>query len=352
MFGALTDCSPESWGRKLIERRRQSPGEDAEETMSEAGYLLGVRDDLRQGALRFRDPETSEFIAAAAEPTPRLLDLSRLLEISAKVEREAATPAELEELAHAGSSLGGSRPKAHVVGPNGRLAIAKFPRIEDDARNAAAWEALALELARRAGLRTAECTLHEVDGKSVLIVDRFDRVAEERIGYVSAMTLLEAADGERRSFLDLAEVIEEQSDQVTADLRELWRRIAFSVLVSNTEDDLRNHGFLRLSSGGWSLAPAFDINPNPTPGARRLSVSIDGRSFEASLESLFGIADRFGIDDDDLRQSISRMSAATSRWRDVAADLGLGQTEIGTMVPAFEHESADLARQVARLPVP
>ncbi len=307
LFGALSDCSPDSWGRTLIEAsgRFDAPP-------SEASYLLGVRDDLRQGALRLRDPDTRNFIAADEGPVPRLLDLPRLLEISARVERDAATPDEFEELSRAGSSLGGSRPKVHVVGPNGRLAIAKFPRTEEDARNVEAWEAVALELARRAGLQTAESALHTVDGRSVLIVDRFDRVADERVGYVSAMTLLEAGDDEQRTYLDLVEAIEEQSDRVTLDLRELWRRIAFSILVSNTDDHLRNHGFLRLSSGGWSLSPAFDINPNPAPGRKRLTTSIDGRSPEANLETLFGVADLFGIDDAELTTTIGRASAATS----------------------------------------
>ncbi len=343
MFGVLSDCSPDSWGRKLIGRQA------FDAPPSEASYLLGVRDDLRQGALRLRDPDTRSFIAATERPVPRLLDLPRLLEISARLERDSATPDELDELSEAGGSLGGSRPKVHVVGPNGRLAIAKLPRTEEDAHDVEAWEAVALELARRAGLETAESALHTVEGRSVLIVDRFDRVGEERVGYVSAKTLLEAGDDEQRSYLDLVEVIEEQSDRVTADLRELWRRIAFSILVSNTDDHLRNHGFLRLSSGGWSLSPAFDINPEPARGRKQLKTSIDGRSPEASLETLFGVADLFGIADADLRTTIGRASAATRRWREVAADHGLVQAEIDSMEPAFEHESAELAREVVRL---
>jgi serine/threonine-protein kinase HipA len=350
IFGAFSDCSPESWGRELIERRDRAGTEGANDRpKAEADFLLGVRDDLRQGALRFRDPDTRAFIAAESEAVPRLLDLPEVLEISERVERDAATPDQLDRLLRAGGSLGGARPKAHVVGPNGRLAIAKFPRTEEDRQNFEAWEAVALELGRRAGLRVVESALHFVDGRSVLIVDRFDRVGEERVGYVSALTLLEAGEGEQRSYLDLVEVIEEQSDRVTADLQELWRRIAFSVLVSNTDDHLRNHGFLRLSSGGWSLSPAFDINPNPSPGPKRLSTSIDGRSREASLESLFGVAELFGLDDATLTKTIAKASAATDRWREVAAGLGLTQAEIDSMRPAFEHESAELAREVARL---
>ncbi len=351
IFGAFSDCSPDSWGRELIESRDRARNDRENEGRgSEADFLLGVRDDLRQGALRFRDPDTRAFIAAESEAVPRLLDLPGLVAISERVERDGATPDQLDRLLRAGGSLGGARPKAHVVGPNGRLAIAKFPRTEEDARSFEAWEAVALDVGRRAGLRVAESVLHLVDGRSVLIVDRFDRVGEERVGYVSAMTLLEQGEGEPRSYLDLAEVIEEQSDRVTADLHELWKRIAFSVLVSNTDDHLRNHGFLRLSSGGWSLSPAFDINPNPSPGPKRLSTSIDGRSREASLETLFGVAEHFGLDDEELRKAIAQASSAISRWRDVAAKLGLVQAEIDSMEPAFEHESAELAREIAGLP--
>lgn len=351
IFGAFRDCSPESWGRMLIELRDRARGEEVgDPSRGEGDILLGARDDLRQGALRFRNPETLAFLGGESESVPRLLDLPGLLEISERVERDVATPDQLDRLLRAGGSLGGARPKAHVVGPNGRLAIAKLPRTEGDLRNFEAWEAVTLELGRRAGLRVAESALHFVDGRSVLIVDRFDRSGEERVGYVSAMTLLEAGEGEQRSYLDLAEVIEEQSDRVTADLRELWSRIAFFVLVSNTDDHLRNHGFLRLSSGGWSLSPAFDINPNPSPGPTQLSTSIDGRSREASLETLFGVAEHFGLDDAALTKTIAKASAATRRWRDVAADLGLVQTEIDSMEQAFEHESAELAREIAALP--
>ena len=346
MFLAFSDCAPDSWGRKLI---GQPPSNAA---FGEAEYLLGARDDLRQGSLRFRDPETGAFLAEDARGIPELDDLERLIGLAAQAEQDAATEEELNELAHAGGSLGGSRPKSHVVDADGRTAIAKLPSVEDD-WDVEAWEAVALELGRRSGLDVAASGLHPTGGRPALIVERFDRVGSERVGYVSAATLLEAPHTppyiEQPSYLDLAEAIEEHSDRATTDLHELWRRIAFSILVSNTDDHLRNHGFLRRSSGGWSLSPAFDINPDPSQLRKRLKTSIDGRSFEADLELLFGVAEQFRLDDTELSEAVATTSAATSRWREVATEIGLSQAEAIAMAPAFEHESAELARQLARV---
>jgi serine/threonine-protein kinase HipA len=344
LFGAFRDLTPDGWGRTLLERAR--PGD----RVGEADHLLSVRDDLRQGSLRFRDPETGATLGDGVEGVPEVLDLPRLLLISERAHHGAASKDELDRLVAAAGSLGGSRPKAHVVDSNGRVSIAKFPSAAQDEWDVEAWEAVTLELARRAGLTVADSSLHVFDGRTVLVVNRFDRAAEERVGYVSAMTLLEAAEPEGHSYLDLVEAIEEQSDRVTSDLHELWRRIAFTVLVSNGDDHLRNHGFLRRSSGGWSLSPAFDINPDPTPRGRRLTTSIDGRSTEASLETLFGVTEHFRLDDDELRKAVERISAATGRWRAVAAEFGLDPAQIDSMEPAFEHDSALLAREMALLP--
>jgi serine/threonine-protein kinase HipA len=236
-----------------------------------------------------------------------------------------------------GSSLGGARPKAHVIDRKGRIAIAKFPKAEGDEWNVTGWEAVTLSLARDAGINAAASELTDVVGRSVHIVDRFDRQGDRRVGYVSAMTLLEAVDGEPRSYLDLVEVIEAQSDRVTVDLQELWRRIAFSILVSNTDDHLRNHGFLRTTAGGWSLSPAFDINPNPEPGPKYLSTSIDGRSNAASIELLLGVAEFFRLDNREAAAALAEVTEATGRWQEVARRLGLDRSSIAEMRPAFER---------------
>lgn len=341
IFGAFSDSSPDRWGKMLIRRRFGSAPEDGgERSFGEADYLLGVRDDLRQGALRFRDPASEKFLADLGEGVPQLIDLPRLLDYAGRAERDVATRGELDLLLKVGSSLGGSRPKAHVIDGDGRLAIAKFPKAQGDEWNVTGWEAVTLQLAREAGINAAASELAEVSGRSVHVVDRFDRRGRLRVGYASAMTLLEAADGEPRSYLDLVEVIEEESERTTEDLRELWRRIAFSVLVSNTDDHLRNHGFLRTSSGGWSLSPAFDINPNPEPGPKFLSTSIDGRSNEADLGVLLGVAELFRLDDKEAAAILSEVEGAAGHWQAVARRLGLDRSEIGQMKPAFEQVSS------------
>lgn len=182
-----------------------------------------------------------------------------------RVERDEADDPDLQTLFHGGSSLGGARPKAHVRDQQGRLGITKFPSPSKDDWDVMCWESVALSLARRAGISIPTFSLHQIDGRSVLIVDRFDRHRDQRIGYVSAMTMLEANDGDQGSYLEIADVIERKSVQAEVDLIELWRRIAFSILISNTDDHLRNHGFLRTSSAGWTLSPAFDLNPDPSP---------------------------------------------------------------------------------------
>ena len=342
IFGAFSDCSPDRWGKMLIRRRYGSGHEEGgDRSFGEADYLLGVRDDLRQGALRLRDPGTGQFLADLEEGVPQLIDLPRLLDYAGRAERDLASQEELDMLLKGGSSLGGARPKAHVIDRDGRLAIAKFPKAEGDEWDVTGWEAVTLQLAREAGIDAAASELADVAGRSVHIVDRFDRRGGLRVGYASAMTLLEADDGEPRSYLDLVEVIEEESERATEDIRELWRRIAFSILVSNTDDHLRNHGFLRTSTSGWSLSPAFDINPNPEPGLKFLSTSIDGRSNEADIGLLLGVAELFRLDGAEAAAILAEVRKATARWQAVARHLGLDRSAIGQMRPAFEQISSD-----------
>lgn len=352
IFGAFSDCAPDRWGRMLIQRRQRKQAEDGgpgERSFGEIDYLLGVRDDLRQGALRFRTPDSEEFLTSVRDGVPHLVDLPRLLDFADRAERDVASQEELEVLLKGGSSLGGARPKAHVIDERGRIAIAKFPRASGDEWDVTRWESVTLSLAREAGITVPDSTLHQIGGRSVLVVDRFDRQGEQRVGYVSAMTMLEASDGDRRSYLDLVEVIEEESDRVTSDLHELWRRIAFSVLASNTDDHLRNHGFLRATRGGWSLSPAFDLNPDPEPGPKFLSTSIDGSSNDASIGLLLEVAELFRLDGSEARVIVKAVSDATSRWQSFAARAGFDRGAVDAMKPAFEPGSAELVRSRALL---
>jgi len=341
LFGAFGDCAPDRWGRRLINRaQRRARGERGTgRTLSEIDYLLGVRDDLRQGALRFRASGGQVFLAPEDSGVPPLLELGRLLDASARLERDEESDEDLRLLLRGGSSLGGARPKAHVIDPRGRAAIAKFPSVSGDEWDVVAWEAVVHELARRAGLDVPQAELHRIDGKPILIVERFDRDGSRRIGYASAMTMLEAGDREPRSYLEIADVIERASPTATRDLRELWSRIAFSILVSNTDDHLRNHGLLKTSTAGWQLAPAFDINPNPRAGPDQFATPIDDEN-RRTIELLLDVADYFRLGDQDARSILARVRQATSQWRQVAQDFGLGRDAVQAMAPAFEHQQA------------
>lgn len=343
IFGAFSDCAPDRWGCRLIgrtERRRAERERQTRRSLGEIDYLLGARDDMRQGALRFRDPETGIFLADEESGVPALVGLPRLLRASERVEREEGDDEDLTTLLKGGSSLGGARPKAHVIDENGRPAIAKFPRPAADDWDVMRWEAVALELARRAGIEVPDARLVEVEDRAVLIVDRFDRDGEARLPYVSAMTMLEANDRDRGSYLEIAEVIETNSPAASADLAQLWRRIAFSILISNTDDHLRNHGFLRRSTAGWSLSPAFDLNPNPETGLRHLSTAIDFDETEARIDILLGVRAEFRLGEKDALRVLEEVNEAVSSWRKVAAEKGLNRNAIEAMSPAFSLSSA------------
>lgn len=351
IFAAFSDCSPDRWGRRLVHRRERERARNeqaVERSFGEIDYLLGVRDDLRQGAVRFRDPQTGAYLADIHSGVPHLLDLPRLLNASEHLERDDIDTEDLEILLRGGSSLGGARPKAHVLDRAGRLAIAKFPSVADERRDVIRWEAVALSLAANAGIVTPTWDLHVIDGRGVLIAVRFDRAGARRVGYVSAMTMLEAGDGdgEQGSYLDIVETIEDNSPHATEDLQQLWRRIAFSILISNTDDHLRNHGFVRADSAGWSLSPAFDLNPDPAPGPKFLSTAIDYNSTAARIDTLVYVADYFRLGSEEMRNVLGDVAAAVSDWRTVARRYGLGDTEIEVMAPAFEHEQAGAARAI------
>jgi serine/threonine-protein kinase HipA len=346
IFGAFSDCAPDRWGRRLIERaevRRAKQERQANRNFGEIDYLLGVRDDLRQGALRFRLPGSGIYLADERRGVPDPIELGKLLTAAERLEREEASEEELRALLRGGSSLGGARPKAHVIGALGKLAIAKFPSPKDD-HEVIAWEAVTIALAREAGIAVSDWALEPIDGKRVLIVDRFDRVGDRRIGYVSAMTMLEARDGDRASYLDIADVVERVSPRTARDLAELWRRVAFTVLVSNTDDHLRNHGFLRTSSDGWSLAPAFDLNPSPE-GSARLSTAIAFDDPTASIETLVEVAEHFRLDVAKCQSILGEVLVATAAWRQQARKVGLGAGAIEDMGLAFEHEQRRLAAE-------
>jgi serine/threonine-protein kinase HipA len=347
LFGAMSDCAPDGWGRRLVRRAEAQRAQDAGSQprgLTELDFLLGARDDLRQGALRFRAHDGERYLAVDTEGVPHLVGLPRLLNAAEELERDEPTSEDLRLLLHGGSSLGGARPKAHVLDPDGRLSIAKFPSPHGDAWDVIRWEAVALTLAADAGITVPEHKLHVIEGRPVLVLRRFDRDAGGRLGYLSAMSMLQAKDGEQASYLEIAQVLEERASDASEDLRELWRRIVFTVLITNTDDHLRNHGFLRKSTAGWSLSPAFDLNPNPDGASRQLATAIDESNPQASLATAIAVADLFRVSGVQAREIVREVSDATAHWRDVARTTGLGDQQLKRLEPAFEHEQSAAAR--------
>jgi len=351
IFSAFADCAPDRWGRNLIQRAERLRAGSlglTPHSLGEIDFLLGARDDLRQGALRFRKDDAGPFLATDAEGVPELIELPALIRIAEHSDKQEAGYAELQRLVHAGGSLGGARPKAHVRDTSGRVAIAKFPSFASDRWNVIVWEKVALDLARAAGITVPNSELIKVGDRSVLIVDRFDRDLDRRIGYASAMTMLEAADGDQRSYLDIAAVVEERSSKTSQDLSELWRRMAFAVLASNTDDHLRNHGFLHAGGDSWDLSPAFDLNPNPNPGAKNLSTAISKFDTRATIKNLVDVAEFFRLDDGEAVNVLAEVLEAVSSWSVVARQHGLTRSEISDMEPAFVHAESEEARVAIR----
>lgn len=348
LFGALGDSAPDRWGRTLMrhgERRRAEKEGRPPRTLGEIDYLLLVDDEARQGALRFATEAGGPFLAESdGTRIPPVIELPRLLRAAAHVESDTETDEELRFLLAPGSSLGGARPKAAVRDHDGKLAIAKFPQ-RNDPLNVELWEAVALSLAHDAGISVPEWRMEHVSEKPVLLLRRFDRDGYRRIPFLSAMSMLGARDHEEHSYLEIADALRQHGAEPDADLQELWRRIVFNVLISNTDDHLRNHGFLYVGGAGWKLSPAYDMNPVPVElKPRILSTGITFDSSEASLELALKVAEYFGLTESEAREIIRQVAQAVARWRDVASQRGLSEKMISQMTSAFEHRDLAIAR--------
>lgn len=340
LFGAIGDSAPDRWGRILMRRSESARAKLKQETirtLSEADYLLGVNDEARQGALRFSLEDEGPYLTPKDKAAiPPLIDLPRLLLATERYLDDDETAEDLKILLAPGSSLGGARPKASVRDKDGCLAIAKFPK-KDDEFNIVLWEAVALTLAEMAGIKTTRWRLEIIMGKPVLILRRFDREDGKRIPFLSAMSMLGAKDNESRSYLEIAYALTQNGASPNNDLEELWRRIIFTVLISNTDDHLRNHGFLYERHKGWRLSPAYDINPTPTEiKARLLSTSIDFDDPTASIDLALSVIDDFRINKTRAKEIIKEVTEVVSQWQAVAARFGLSKKEIDRMASAFE----------------
>ncbi len=351
IFGAIGDSAPDRWGRVLMRRLESKRARSAKETartLTEADYLLGVNDELRQGALRFSEKIDGEFLSPKNEISiPPLIDLPKLLAASEKFIKNKESLAELKLLLAPGSSLGGARPKSSVRDRRGNLAIAKFPR-QDDEFEIEKWEAVALTLAKKSGISTPSWSLEKIGKKSVLVVKRFDRIGKIRVPFLSAMSMLQAKDNEQHSYLEIAYALAQNGAAPEEDMKQLWRRIVFNILISNTDDHLRNHGFLFESQKGWRLSPAYDLNPTPIEiKPRILTTAIDFNDNSASLETALSVASEFRLQKNEANKIIKEVAKAVSTWRDTAKSFALTKREIDRMASAFEHEDLELARTIS-----
>lgn len=349
LFGAFADSAPDRWGRTLMsraERFRAKHEARAPRHLGEIDYVLGVADIARQGALRYSRAEGGDFLASHADSAvPPMVDLPKLLAAAQGFLEDPDNEEDLRILLAPGSSLGGARPKASVMDGSGRMSLAKFPK-KDDPYSVAAWEHLALNLARDAGIHVAESTLLSFEGQNLILLHRFDRDSNGRIPFLSAMSLLDGVDQEPRSYLEIAEVIRRFGAHARTDLSELWRRMVFNILASNTDDHLRNHGFLYAGAGGWTLSPAYDLNPVPVQVKPRfLSTAIgeDPHDTSASMTHAFEVAEYFDIDEEEARSVAYEVAHVTRQWADRAKSLGIPAAEVDLMVTAFEHDDLELA---------
>jgi serine/threonine-protein kinase HipA len=348
MFGAIGDSAPDRWGRALmrrVERRRAEREKQTPRTLQEIDYLLLVDDEVRQGALRFAAREGGPFLReAGVKRIPPLVELPRLLSAVEHVIEDKDTDEDLRLLFAPGSSLGGARPKASVIDKDGHLAIAKFPRQDDDF-DAVRWEAVALALANRAGIVVPMGRVETVADKSVILLRRFDRNGTHRIPFLSAMSMLGSRDNESRSYLEIVDALRQHGAAPKEDMHTLWRRLVFNILISNTDDHLRNHGFLYDGPNGWRLSPAYDLNPVPIDiKPRILATAINEDDNTASLVLAMEVAGYFDLDAGTARAVAAEVGNAVSEWRAEAARHGLTKAEIDRMASAFEHRDLEIAR--------
>ncbi len=350
LFRAFTDPAPDRWGQTLLRRMERSRARKERRTPKTLGavdFLTLVNDETRLGALRFRDARDADaapFLTTGPRPVPPFVDLPKLLAASVRTSADEATDEDLALLLAPGTSLGGARPKASVRATNGDLLIAKFPRKDDD-WPVTRWEATTLALASAAGIHVPVSRLENVAKRPVLLLHRFDREGARRVHFQSAMTALGADDNETRSYVDLAEVIRREGSRAADDLRELWRRLVFNVLVSNTDDHLRNHGFLR-DAPGFRLSPAYDLNPMPTDVRPRVhALALDEDDTESSMETAFAVAPRFGLIATEATTIAREVARAVRRWPAVAKKHGLSTRDIERMESAFEHGDLALAER-------
>jgi serine/threonine-protein kinase HipA len=342
-FGVFLDSMPDTWGRTLMKRRAAIAAKEQKKPLStlyDIDYLLGVYDESRMGALRFKLNPDGPFLDDNAEfPTPpwsTVRELQHGADILESDEDSKEVKKWLTVLMAPGSSLGGARPKANIRDDQNNLWIAKFPS-RNDTIDKGAWEYLAYELGKKAGIDMAMARMQQVTGKHhTFFTKRFDRINGERVHFASAMTMTGNNEDTIRdnpaSYLDLALFLQNHGTDVAANLRQLWRRLVFNIAISNTDDHLRNHGFI-LQKEGWVLSPAYDINPSIDKDS--LSLTIDGNSGSLDFDLAISVGEYFRLDNKEMHTIKETVIAAVAGWQKVAVKLGITRAEQELMSAAF-----------------
>ena len=342
-FGIFLDSMPDTWGRTLMKRRTaqiaKENGEKAR-TLYDIDYLLGVYDESRMGALRFKtNPEGPFLDDHKATPTPPWSSIRELQNAAKMLENDEENEEVKKWLAiliAPGSSLGGARPKANILDENKELCIAKFPSKSDNV-DKAAWEFLTYQLAVNAGINMAPCRIEKISGNyHTFITKRFDRDKDERIHFASAMTMTgnneDTIRDNQASYLEIADFIQTYGANVEENLHQLWRRVVFNIAVSNTDDHLRNHGFI-LTKDGWVLSPAYDINPSIDKDGLALNIDTDNNELDYDLAKSVG--EYFRLNDAKMDVMINEVLTAVSDWKTVANKIGIARSEQEIMSKAF-----------------
>ena len=337
--GAIRDTAPDLWGRKLVQRAFRKSG--VKRTLSEIDYLLAITDRTRIGALRYKREGDETFDHDIGHyRIPPMIRLSALLNAADAVQANTETAEDLKLLLNEGSPLGGARPKSVVEDHDGSLAIAKFPKHDDD-RSIPHGEVLAMTLAANAGINVARARILDVAGRPVSLITRFDRDGTRRVPFLSAMSFLGIEDGDEATYTDIAEVIRMHSSAPTEDLHELWRRIVFNVMAGNLDDHPRNHAFLYDYDNKWCLSPAYDLNPVPLfEKARELTTWISEEGPEADLELARAAAPFFALKANRAEAIINDVATVLKSWRTTARQIGMSTADIAVYASAFDYDSA------------
>lgn len=342
-FGIFLDSMPDTWGKTLMKRRAAQDARAKNEkagTLYEIDYLLGVFDESRMGALRFKTDLEGPFLDNDAHsPTPPWSSLGDLQEAVNQLENDEQSDAIRKWIAvliAPGSSLGGARPKANILDAQKNLWIAKFPS-KTDVVDKAAWEFLAYQLATAAGIDMAESKIEKISGQyHTFLTKRFDRYNGKRIHFASAMTMTGNTEDIIRdttpSYLEIVEFIENYGVDVETNLHQLWRRIVFNITISNTDDHLRNHGFI-LTEKGWILSPAYDLNPSTEKDGLSLNIDMDDNALSIDLAKSVG--KYFRLNDAEMETILNEVLTVVKDWKTVAKKVGIKNVEVELMSSAF-----------------